>query len=383
MAPALRVLPEESVGSMDAGQTSVRRRMSKKETPMPVATPEQYRAMLEAARRDRYAYPAINVTSLVTANAALKGFAERKSDGIIQVSTGGGAFASGLNVKDEVLGAVSLAEHVRRAADRYEGLVVLHTDHCPRDRVDSFLIPLIEISEQRAAEGRSTLFNSHMLDASSFRLQDNLDLAIPLYERLVKLGMMIEIEAGVVGGEEDGAAGSDDTPSENLYTTPDDMVEVYRRMSSVDGTYLFAATFGNVHGSYKPGVVKLRPEILRQGQEAVRVEFGEEAGFYLVFHGGSGSEKAKIEESVGYGVVKMNVDTDTQYAFTRAIADHMFRNYNEVLKVDGEVGNKKKFDPRSYLKAAEAAMAARVAEACDDLGSTGRSLFGRSPTPSE
>lgn len=344
---------------------------------MPLATADQYQEMLEAAFHGHYAYPAINVSSMVTANAALKGFADRKSDGIIQVSTGAGAFASGLDVKDQVLGAISLADHVQRMAARYDVLIALHTDHCPPGSVDSFMVPLIEVSEQRVSAGLAPLYNSHMLDASILPLKENLDLSVPLYERLAKLGMMIEIEAGVVGGEEDGAAGSDDTPSEKLYTTPADMVEVYRRMQEVDGTYLFAATFGNVHGSYKPGVVKLRPDLLKLGQEAIRAEFGRDAKFYLVFHGGSGSAKSEIKETLQYGVVKMNVDTDCQYAFTRAVADHMLRNYDEVLKVDGEVGNKKKYDPRSYLKLAEAAMADRVGEACDDLESTGKSLLHR------
>ncbi len=342
---------------------------------MPIATPEQYREMLDAAQNGNYAYPAINVSSMVTANAALKGFADKKSDGIIQVSTGGGAFASGLEVGDQVLGAISIAEHIHRMAERYDVLIALHTDHCPPTSVDSFMIPLIEESERRHAAGQLTLFNSHMLDASNLPLQENLDLSVPLYERLAKIGMMLEIEAGIVGGEEDGAAGGADTPAEKLYTTSEDMVEVYRRMSPIDGTYMFAATFGNVHGAYKPGAVKLRPEILKEGQEAIRGEFGEDARFHLVFHGGSGSEKSQITETLGYGVVKMNVDTDTQYAFTRPIVGHMFENYSEVLKVEGEVGNKKKYDPRSYLKQAEAAMADRVGEACDDLESTGKSLL--------
>ncbi|REJ69253.1 MAG: class II fructose-bisphosphate aldolase [Planctomycetota bacterium] len=342
---------------------------------MPIATPQQYRDMLDAAQSGHYAYPAINVTSMTTANAALKGFADKKSDGIIQVSTGGAAFASGLAVNDQPLGAISIAEHLHRVADRYDVLIALHTDHCQPKVVDSFMVPLIEESERRFAAGEPTLFNSHMLDASNLPLEENLDLSVPLYERLAKLGMMLEIEAGIVGGEEDGAAGSEDTPAEKLYTTPEDMVEVYRRMNPIDGTYMFAATFGNVHGSYKPGAVKLRPEILKQGQDAIKAEFGADARFHLVFHGGSGSEKSQIKETLQYGVVKMNVDTDTQYAFTRPIVDHVLRNYDEVLKVEGEVGNKKKYDPRSYLKLAEAAMAARVGEACDDLEATGKSLL--------
>lgn len=341
---------------------------------MPVATPDQYRQMLDAAHKGKYAYPAINVTSMVTANAALKGFADAGSDGMIQVSTGGGKFASGLGVGDMTVGAISIAEHIHRVAERYDITVALHTDHCPPDQIESFLHPLIEESERRVSEGRLPLFNSHMLDASNLPLEENLALSVPLYERLAKIGMMIEIEAGVVGGEEDGASGSADTPDEKLYTTPGDMVEVYRRMKAVDGTYMFAATFGNVHGHYKPGAVKLRPEILKEGQAALKEQFGADAEFYLVFHGGSGTPQHQIRETLDYGVIKMNVDTDTQYHFTRPVADHMFRNYDEVLKVDGEVGNKKKYDPRSYLKAGEAAMAARVQEACEDLRSAGRSI---------
>jgi fructose-bisphosphate aldolase class II len=333
--------------------------------------------MLQSAYQSHYAYPAVNVTSMTTANAVLKGLADKRSDGIVQVSTGGGAFASGLNVKDQPLGAMSLAEHVHRVADRYDVLIALHTDHCPPTSVDSFMVPLIEESERRAAEGKPPLFNSHMLDASSLPLRENLDLSVPIYERLAKLGMMIEIEAGVVGGEEDGAAGSEDTPAEKLYTTPEEMIAVYGRMQPVSGSYMFAATFGNVHGAYKPGVVKLRPEILKQGQEAVRQKFGSDAKFYFVFHGGSGSEKSKIKESLQYGVVKMNVDTDCQYEFTRAVADHMLRHYDQVLKIDGEVGNKKFYDPRSYLKKAEEAVAARVGQACEDLESAGKSLLQR------
>ena len=345
---------------------------------MPIATPDQYRQMLEAAYHGRYAYPAINVSSMVTANAALKGFADSKSDGILQVSTGAGKFVSGLSVGDMALGAISLAEHIHRVAARYDVLIALHTDHCPPKEVDSFMLPLIEESERRVRDGRPLLYNSHMLDASNLPLHENLDLSVPLYRRMAKIGQMIEIEAGVVGGEEDGAAGGHDTPSAKLYTTPEDMVEVYRRMKEVSGgQYMFAATFGNVHGHYKPGTVKLRPEILQQGQQAVQRQFGREARFYLVFHGGSGTPQEQIRQTLDYGVIKMNVDTDCQYTFTRPIADHMFKNYDGVLKVDEEVGNKKVYDPRSYLKKAEESMARRVAQACEDLLSSGKSLLKR------
>ncbi len=342
---------------------------------MPVADYQTYCKMLDNAYQHRFAYPAINVTSMITANAALKGFAELKSDGIIQVSTGGGKFASGQVNGDMVMGAISIAEHIHRVAAKLDINVAIHTDHCQPGNVDDFLVPLIEESERRVAEGKLPLYSSHMLDASILPIKENMDLAVPLLERMAKIGQILEVEAGVVGGEEDGAAGSEDTPDEQLYTTPEDMVYVYERLSEVQGgRYMFAATFGNVHGSYKPGAVKLRPEILKQGQDAIKAKFGDDAYFWLVFHGGSGSEKHEIHETLDYGVVKMNVDTDCQYAFTRPIADHMLKSYDEVLKVDGEVGNKKKYDPRVYLKAAEAAMADRVKEACEDLRCVGKTL---------
>jgi len=341
---------------------------------MPVASYETYKKMLENAFENKFAYPAINVTSEITANAALKAFQDLKCDGMLQVSTGGGKFASGQALGDMVLGAISIAEHVHRAAEKLDVNIVLHTDHCPPDAVDTFMIPLIEESQRRVAEGKLPLYSSHMLDASGLPLEENLALSVPVFERMAKIGQIIEIEAGVVGGEEDGAAGSEDTPDADLYTTPEDMVRVYEAMSKVDGTYMFAATFGNVHGSYKPGAVKLRPEILKQGQDAIKAKHGPDAKFYLVFHGGSGSAKSEIEETLGYGVIKMNVDTDCQYAFTRAIADHFFKNYDGVLKIDGEVGNKKVYDPRAYLKAGESAMCARVKEACEDLHAVGKTL---------
>ena len=341
---------------------------------MPIADYATYKKMLENAFNNKFAYPAINVTSMATANAALLAFKEANCDGMLQVSTGGGKFASGQALGDMVLGAISIAEHVHRVAEKLDINVVLHTDHCPPDAVDTFMIPLIEESERRVAAGQKPLYQSHMLDASGLPLEENLALSVPVYERMAKIGQIIEIEAGVVGGEEDGAAGSEDTPDEDLYTTPEDMVRVYEAMSKVDGTYMFAATFGNVHGAYKPGAVKLKPGLLKEGQDAIKAKFGADAKFYLVFHGGSGSEKHEIEETLGYGVIKMNVDTDCQYAFTRPVADHIISNYNEVLKIDGEVGNKKKYDPRSYMKAGERGMADRVKEACDDLHATGKSL---------
>ena len=341
---------------------------------MPIATPKQYAAMLDAAQAGDYAYPAINVTSLPTLNGALKAFAESKSDGIIQVSTGGGQFASGTAVKDMALGAVVLAEAAHRLAERYDVLIGLHTDHCQADKVGKFLEPLLEATAARRRAGLGNLFQSHMLDASELPLKENMRLSAELLKKCADLEIILEVEAGVVGGEEDGHDTSG-VAAEKLYTTPEDMVEVYESLKGL-GRYMFAATFGNVHGTYKPGAVKLRPDILKHGQEAVMARYGASAEFDLVFHGGSGTPLEEIRETLAYGVVKMNIDTDTQYAFTRPIADHLFRNYDGVLKVDGEVGDKKAYDPRAYLKKAEQGLCERMKQACDDLLSTGRTLFG-------
>jgi fructose-bisphosphate aldolase class II len=340
---------------------------------MPVADYKVYTNMLDRARERHFAFPAINVTSLNTANAVLRGLAESKSDGIIQVSTGGGAFASGSSVKDMALGAMSIAEHVHRAAERYPIYVALHTDHCQADKLDQFVIPLVEETERRRASSRPNLFNSHMFDGSALPLKENLDIAVKLLERFQKSDLILEIEVGVVGGEEDGVKGE---AGAKLYTTPEDTLEVARRLNGIKGArYLLAATFGNVHGVYKPGHVKLKPSILKDCQEAVIKQYGEAARFYLVFHGGSGSELSDIHEAIDHGVIKMNIDTDLQYAFTRTIADHMLKNYDGVLKVDGDVGNKKTYDPRVYLAKAEVAMAERVKQAVSDLRATGTTLF--------
>ena len=340
---------------------------------MPVPDFKTYCAILDRARAGHFALPAANVTSLTTANAVLRGLAESKADGIIQISTGGWAFASGTSVKDSAVGAISIAEHVHRVADRYPIYVALHTDHCLKDKLDKFVIPLVEETEKRRAVGRPNLFTGHMFDGSNLSLQENLDISSKLLERFAKNDLVLEIETGAVGGEEDDVVGDH---AAKLYTTPEDTLEVAGRLNSIGGRYLLAATFGNVHGVYKPGHVKLRPKVLKECQDAVVKQYGEKARFCLVFHGGSGSTQQEIHESLDYGVVKMNVDTDMQYAFTRAVAGHMFKNYDGVLKVDGEVGNKKVYDPRSYLAIAETAMAERVKEAASDLRAGGKTMFG-------
>ena len=341
---------------------------------MPVATPKQYAAMLDAAQKGNYAYPAVNVTSITTINASLKAFADAKSDGIIQVSTGGGEFASGLNVKDAAFGAIVLAEACHKLAEKYDILVALHTDHCHPEKVEGFLKPLLEASRKRIAEGKGPLFQSHMFDGSILPLEENMKISKELLAECAELDIILEIEAGVVGGEEDGHDTSG-IPAEKLYTTPEDMVQVHESLNGI-GRFLFAATFGNVHGAYKPGAVQLKPTILKDGQAAVEAKYGSEALFDLVFHGGSGSDLSDIRETLGYGVVKMNIDTDTQYAFTRPVVTHICENIEGVLKIEDEVGNKKTYDPRSYLKKAEQNMSLRMAQACEDLCSDGNTIFG-------
>jgi fructose-bisphosphate aldolase class II len=340
---------------------------------MPIATPEVYADMIRRAKEGGFAYPAINCTSSETVNAALRGFADAGSDGIIQFSTGGAEFASGTKVKDMVTGAVALAEFAHVVAEKYPVNVALHTDHCPEDKLDSYVRPLIALSQDRVNAGQEPLFQSHMWDGSAIDLEENLQIAQELLDRAAAAKIVLEVEIGVVGGEEDGVAHD---INEKLYTAPGDFVATAKSLGLGEkGLYLLAATFGNVHGVYKPGNVKLRPEILKQGQDIVAKESGlsDDKPFNLVFHGGSGSAQEEIREALSYGVVKMNVDTDTQYAFTRPIVDHMFKNYDGVLKIDGEVGNKKAYDPRSYLKSAEIGMAARIVGACEDLLSAGQS----------
>src|SRR6476469_6418676 len=341
---------------------------------MPIATPEVYAEMLDRAKAGRFAYPAINVTSTQTLNAALKGFADAGSDGIVQISTGGAEYLSGQKVKDMVTGASALAEFAHVVAAKYPIHVALHTDHCPKDKLDGYMRPLIALSQERVNRGQEPLFQSHMWDGSAVPLDENLEIAKELLAKCKDARIIMEMEIGVVGGEEDGVVGE---INEKLYTTPEDALATADALGIGEkGRYILAATFGNVHGVYKPGHVKLRPSVLKEIQDAVGAKYGKEKPFNLVFHGGSGSAESEIREALSYGVVKMNVDTDTQYAFTRPIVGPMFSNYDGVLKVDGEVGNKKVYDPRSYLKAAETGMAERVVTACEDLLSAGQSTAG-------
>ncbi|MGB7964129.1 MAG: class II fructose-bisphosphate aldolase [Propionicimonas sp.] len=339
---------------------------------MPIASPEKYAEMLDAAKSGSYAYPAINITSSQSIHAALAGFAEAGSDGIIQVSTGGAEYASGHTIKHMVTGAVALAEFAHVVAKNYPINVVVHTDHCQKEKLPTYVKPLIAISQERVDRGLEPLFQSHMWDGSAVPMAENLIIADELLALTSKARQILEIEVGVVGGEEDGVAAE---INDKLYTTVEDgMATVEALGLGEKGRYIVALTFGNVHGVYKPGAVKLRPAVLKEIQDAVGAKYGKVKPFDLVFHGGSGSTPQEISDAVDFGVIKMNIDTDTQYAFTRPVVEHMFRNYDGVLKVDGEVGNKKQYDPRAWGKSAEAGMAKRVIEACEYLRSVGKTI---------
>jgi fructose-bisphosphate aldolase class II len=339
-----------------------------------IATAEQYAAMLDAASAGGYALAAVNVTSSETLNGAMRGFAEAGADGIVQITTGAAEFLSGGAVKDMALGARALAEYARVLGERYPVAIALHTDHAPPERFDAFVRPLIDESRRRRARGEEPLFQSHMFDGSTLPLAENLRVSARLLGELAPLGVVLEVESGVVGGEEDGIAGPQANNGE-LYTTPDDLMRVADVLGAGErGRYLLAATFGNVHGVYAPGSVKLRPAVLGEGQLAL-AERRPGARFQYVFHGSSGSEPDEVREAIANGVVKVNLDTDAQYAFTRAVADHVFANYDGVLRIDGDVGRKAAYDPRSWGRKAEAALAARVAEATDLFGSSARSVL--------
>ncbi|MBL3700616.1 class II fructose-bisphosphate aldolase [Leucobacter luti] len=340
---------------------------------MPVASPDQYAAMLDAAKSGGFAFPAVNVSSSQTLNAALQGFAEAGSDGIIQVSFGGADYFAGHTVQNRAGGAIAFAKYAEEVAKAYDVTVALHTDHCPKQHLESFVLPLVAASEERVAQGGLPYFQSHMWDGSAVPLTENLEIAKELLPRLAAINVLLEVEIGVVGGEEDGIAHE---INDQLYTTLEDAVATVEALGlGEQGRYLTALTFGNVHGVYKPGGVKLRPELLAEIQSGLQAQYGTgEKPLDLVFHGGSGSSAEEIAEAVRNGVIKMNIDTDTQYAFTRPVADYMFKNYDGVLKIDGEVGNKKQYDPRAYGKAAETSMAARIALAAEQLGSAGKSV---------
>jgi fructose-bisphosphate aldolase class II len=341
---------------------------------MPLATPAQYRRMIDTARHRGYAYPAVNVTSSQTLSAALRGFADARSDGIVQITTAAAEYLSG-PARRPLLGARAFAELAHALAEEAPVLVALHTDHAAPDRVDDFLRPLLAEARRRRAAGRPPLFHSHMFDGSSLPLAENLAIARDLLREANELDVLLEIEIGIVGGEEDGVDNSQ-APRAKLYSRPEDAVAVADALGAGErGRYLLAATFGNVHGHYAPGNVELRPELLASLQGELARRYGSDARFDFVFHGGSGSTPDEVSAAVANGVVKMNVDTDLQYAFSQAIVEHVQQHANSVTR-PGEAVDKHLYDPRAWGAKAEAAMAARVARAARALGSGGQTLAG-------
>jgi fructose-bisphosphate aldolase, class II len=336
---------------------------------MPLATPDQYRAMIDAARARGFAYPAVNVSSSETFNAALRGFAEARSDGIVQITTSAAAYLAGA-AQDMAAGAHAFAAFAHVLAARSPVLIALHTDHCTPAHLDTFLRPLLHESRRRRGRGEQPLFNSHMFDGSELPLAENLALSAELLREANELDVLLELEIGTVGGEEDGID-HEGVARARLYSTPEDAIAVAERIGTGErGRYLLAATFGNVHGHYAPGNVHLRPELLGELQQAVAGRFPGVPGFDFVFHGGSGSSAEEIRSAVANGVVKMNLDTDLQYAFTHAIEEHLAGGARDP----GGGVDKTVYDPRAWGRKAEQAVAARVAEACETLGSAGRTL---------
>jgi fructose-bisphosphate aldolase class II len=349
-----------------------------------VVTGEDYKTLVAAAKEGGYALPAVNITGTNTLNAVLEAAAQAKSDVIVQLSNGGAQFYAGAGMPDgfqaKVMGAVAAAQHAHLLAEHYGICVAMHTDHANKK-----LIPWVEAmlaeGEKFYETNGKPLFSSHMLDLSEETIEFNLGECARILERMAKMGMSLEIELGVTGGEEDGVGSDIDESADNskLYTQPDDVLQAYDMLTPI-GHFSVAASFGNVHGVYKPGNVKLRPEILKNSQALVeKTHSTGHNPLNLVFHGGSGSEKAKITEAVGYGVFKMNIDTDTQFAFSQPIGGFVEGNAKAFkYQIDPDDGTpyKKLYDPRKYLRAAEGGIVARLQEACDDLGSKGKSIAG-------
>jgi len=343
---------------------------------------EDYAALVQKCKDGGYALPAVNVVSTNSINAVMEAAAKNRSDVIIQFSNSGAQFYAGKGLEDgfgaKVLGAVSAAKHVQLLAEHYGICVVLHTDHANRGLVP-WVEALVEESRKNIAKEGVPLYSSHMLDLSEEPIDDNLETCARVLKDMTPLGMSLEIELGVTGGEEDGVGADvgDDFENPSLYTQPEDVLKAYDLLTPL-GHFSVAASFGNVHGVYKPGNVKLRPEILRNSQDLVISARSTAANpLNFVFHGGSGSEKAKIEEAVGYGAFKMNIDTDTQFAFSEAVGAYV-NEHPDAFKwqVHPETGTpfKKQYDPRVWLRKAEQALVARLDEAFVDLGSRGKSL---------
>ena len=347
-----------------------------------VVTGADYITLVNAAKAGGFALPAVNVVGTNSLNAVMEAAAKANSDIIIQLSNSGAAFFAGAGMEDgfqaKVQGAVAAAQHAHLLAEHYGICVVMHTDHANRALIPWVEAMLDEGEKFHAVHGKP-LYSSHMLDLSADPIDFNLGECARVLERMAQIDMSLEIELGVTGGEEDGIGSEFDEAADNskLYTQPEDVLQAYDLLNPI-GHFSVAASFGNVHGVYKPGNVKLRPEILKNSQALVEETHGTGHNpLHLVFHGGSGSEKAKIEEAVGYGVFKMNIDTDTQFAFSKEIGKFVDENHRAFkYQVDPDDGTpyKKFYDPRKYLRLGELGIVERLQEACEDLGSKGRSI---------
>jgi len=347
-----------------------------------VVTGEDYKTLLKAAKEGGYALPAVNTVGTNSVNAVMEAAAKNKADVIIQFSNSAGQFYAGKSLEDafeaKVIGSVSAAHHIHLMAEKYGICVVLHTDHANKGLIP-WVEALVGYSEVNYKEFGKPLYSSHMLDLSAEDIDFNLSECERLLKRMAPIGMSLEIELGVTGGEEDGVGSDDDIGADNplLYTQPEDCLRAWELLSPI-GHFSLAASFGNVHGVYKPGNVKLRPEILKNSQELVQETCSTgEKPLDLVFHGGSGSDKKKISEALSYGVFKMNIDTDTQFAFAKAVGAYVEENIKAFkYQIDPEDGTpyKKLYDPRKFLRAGEEGMIERLDEAFADLGSVGKSL---------
>ena len=347
-----------------------------------VVTGEDYKTLLKAAKEGGYALPAVNAVGTNSVNAVMEAAAKNKSDVIIQFSNSGGQFYAGKSLENafeaKVLGSISAARHIHLLAEKYGICTIIHTDHANKALIP-WVEALIAYSEEHFEKTGSPLFSSHMLDLSAEDIDFNLSECERLLKRMAPIGMSLEIELGVTGGEEDGVGSDDDIGADNpkLYTQPEECLRAYQLLSPI-GHFSLAASFGNVHGVYKPGNVKLRPEILKKSQELVERTCGTgKKPLDLVFHGGSGSDKNKISEALSYGVFKMNIDTDTQFAYAKAVGEYVNENqkaFQYQIDPEDDTPYKKKYDPRVWLRAGEMSMVKRLDEAFKDLGSVGRSL---------
>ncbi len=341
-----------------------------------VATGKDVQAIFKHAKKHSYAIPAANVTGSNTINGVLETAVQVNSPVIIQFSNGGAAFVAGksldnTNERASILGAIAGAEHVRDLAKAYGATVILHTDHCHKEKLP-WVDGLLDANEAYYKKNGEPLFSSHMIDLSPFSLEENVETSKRYLERMSKMGMTLEIELGMTGGEEDGVDNTD-VDNSKLYTQPEDVAYAYKELSKVSDQFTIAASFGNVHGVYKPGNVKLNPQILRDSQDYVSEKFGlEHNALDLVFHGGSGSSVEQIREAIGYGVVKFNIDTDLQYGFMTGVRDYAGK-YKEYLKAQvgnpegDDLPNKQYYDPRKWLREGELTFVKRLTQAFEDL----------------